>query len=147
MEIGDNGLKGSLPEGLFLSLRHLEVLVVSGNRISGSVPAVLWSIPSLGLVDLSINQFTGVLPRLSSNGSVVFNLSENQLYGNITYPLQNVGFIADLSGNFLEGVVLDIWESSFNFDKNCLKMLPHQRSLNSCKQFYENKELLMILWC
>lgn len=141
MEIGDNGLEGSLSEGLFLSLPHLEVLFVSGNRISGTIPVVLWSIPSLGFADLSRNQFTGVLPCLSSNGSAVFNLLENQLYGNLTYPLNKVRFIVDLSGNFLEGGVLDIRESSFNLGRNCLRMAPNQRSLKSYRKFYDNKGL------
>jgi hypothetical protein len=141
MEIGDNALDGPLPEGLFSSLAQLEVLVLSGNRLEGALPGALWSLPRLRFLDLSRNNFTGALPSLSSNvSSAVFNLTDNFLYGSLTYPLGKFGSI-DLSGNFFQGSVSEDNQSSATLTRNCLQMVPNQRSLQSCRQFYEERDL------
>ncbi|XP_040363478.1 probable LRR receptor-like serine/threonine-protein kinase At2g16250 isoform X2 [Rosa chinensis] len=143
MEIEHNDLEGSLPEGLISSLAELEVLVLSRNRLGGALPSALWSLPSLRFVDLSSNNFTGPLPSISTNGSfsrAVFNLSDNLLYGNLTYPLVKFGSI-DLSGNFFQGKVLTDNQSNATLTTNCLQLVPKQRSLQECRQFYEERSL------
>lgn len=141
MEIGDNALDGPVPEGLFSSLAQLEVLVLSGNRLEGALPGALWSLPRLRYLDLSRNNFAGALPSLSSNvNSAVFNLTDNFLYGSLTYPLGKFGSI-DLSGNFFQGRVSEDNQSSATLTRNCLQMVPNQRSLQDCRQFYEERHL------
>ncbi|KAF2299929.1 hypothetical protein GH714_006019 [Hevea brasiliensis] len=67
MEIGDNGLEGWLPDGLFSSLKKLQVVVLSGNKFDGALPEALLSLPSLRVLDVSYNNFTGVISTFSSN--------------------------------------------------------------------------------
>lgn len=144
MRIGDNALEGPLPEGLFSSLVQLEVLVLSRNKFDGALPGALWSLPSLRFLDVSGNNFTGTLPSLGSNASVsgaVFNLSHNLLYGNLTFPVGKFVSI-DLSGNFFQGKVLEDSQSNDTLTGNCLQIVPNQRSLQDCRQFYEERKLI-----
>ncbi|KAL6295706.1 hypothetical protein ACE6H2_003848 [Prunus campanulata] len=144
MEIGDNDLEGPLSEGLFSTLVQLQVLVLSRNKFDGALPGALWLLPSLRFLDVSSNDFTGTLPSLGPNASVsdaVFNLSYNLLYGNLTFPLGKFGSI-DLSTNFLQGKVLEDSQSNGTLARNCLQMVPNQRSLQDCRQFYERKGLM-----
>ncbi|VVA22960.1 PREDICTED: probable [Prunus dulcis] len=144
MEIGDNDLEGPLSEGLFSTLVQLQVLVLSRNKFDGALPGALWSLPSLRFLDVSSNDFTGTLPSLGPNASVsgaVFNLSYNLLYGNLTFPLGKFGSI-DLSTNYLQGKVLEDSQSNGTLARNCLHMVPNQRSLQDCRQFYERKRFI-----
>ncbi|PQP94284.1 putative LRR receptor-like serine/threonine-protein kinase [Prunus yedoensis var. nudiflora] len=144
MEIGDNNLEGPLSEGLFSTLVQLQVLVLSRNKFDGALPGALWSLPSLLFLDVSSNDFTGTLPSLGPNASfsgAVFNLSDNLLYGNLTFPLGKFGSI-DLSTNFLQGKVLEDSQSNGTLARNCLQMVPNQRSLQDCRQFYERRRLM-----
>ncbi|XP_009364799.2 LOW QUALITY PROTEIN: probable LRR receptor-like serine/threonine-protein kinase At2g16250 [Pyrus x bretschneideri] len=143
MEIGDNNLEGPVPQGLFSSLVRLEVLVLSRNKFNGAIPGALWSLPSLRFLDVSRNNFTGTLLGLGSNASVrgaVFNLSSNLLYGNLTFPVGK-SVSVDLSDNFFQGKVFEDSQSNSTLTGNCLQMVPNQRSLQDCRQFYGERSL------
>ncbi|CAN6682682.1 unnamed protein product [Malus baccata var. baccata] len=143
MEIGDNNLEGPVPQGLFSSLVQLEVLVLSRNKFDGTLPGALWSLPSLRFLDVSHNNFTGTLLDLGSNASVrgaVFNLSSNLLYGNLTFPVGK-SVSVDLSDNFFQGKVVEDSLSNGTLTGNCLQIVPNQRSLQDCRQFYEERSL------
>ncbi|XP_050126209.1 probable LRR receptor-like serine/threonine-protein kinase At2g16250 [Malus sylvestris] len=143
MEIGDNNLEGPVPQGLFSSLVQLEVLVLSRNKFDGALPGALWSLPSLRFLDVSHNNFTGTLLGLGSNANVsgaVFNLSSNLLYGNLTFPVGK-SVSVDLSDNFFQGKVVEDSLSNGTLTGNCLQIVPNQRSLQDCRQFYEERSL------
>ncbi|KAJ7966753.1 putative Lrr receptor protein kinase [Quillaja saponaria] len=143
MHIGDNGLEGSLPDSLFSSLSHLQTIFLGRNKLDGALPSALWSIPNLKFLDVSGNNFTGSLPNLSSNSSstgAVFNLSNNLFYGILYTPLRNFSLI-DLSGNYFKGEVQDDSSGNITLTRNCLQMIPNQRSLEDCIQFYARRGL------
>ncbi|KAF2309979.1 hypothetical protein GH714_006045 [Hevea brasiliensis] len=143
MEIGDNGLEGWLPDGLFSSLKKLQVVVLSGNKFDGALPEALLSLPSLRVLDVSYNNFTGVISTFSSNGTasdVLFNLSNNLLYGTLASPFGNFSLI-DLSANYIQGEVPDGSQSNVSIARNCLQAVSNQRSLRDCKLFYAERGL------
>lgn len=69
--IRNNALSGQLSDDMFQPLTQLQSLVLSHNGFVGDFPVVLWSMPSLQLLDVSVNNFTGRLP----NGSPRVNAS------------------------------------------------------------------------
>eukprot|EP00775_Hariotina_reticulata_P007361 gene7361-7572_t len=85
LALGFNSLTGTLPEGLCTPL--LQVLTVSGNRLSGdSSLQQLLTCPSLWSLDLSKNNFSGSLPDIPD------------------YPWKHLASM-DLSSNSFEGTI------------------------------------------
>lgn len=144
MEIGDNQLEGRLPDGLFSSLDELRVVVLRGNKLDGGLPGALLSLPKVQLLDVSGNNFTGVLSSFSSNGrasDAMFNLSNNQLYGTLASLNGNFALV-DLSGNYIQGKLPDGSLSNVSLDRNCLHAVSNQRSLEHCRLFYAQRGLM-----
>ncbi|KAJ1268642.1 hypothetical protein BS78_07G150200 [Paspalum vaginatum] len=107
--LSGNNLTSSLPSDGYLALRNLTTVVLSNNSISGVIPASLFSLPSLGSLDLSENNFTGnflLHPNISSNLRKI-DLSNNKLQGPIPNLLSELVGIywLDLSSNNFSGTV------------------------------------------
>ncbi|XP_047941660.1 probable LRR receptor-like serine/threonine-protein kinase At2g16250 [Salvia hispanica] len=143
--VGDNLLSGPLPDNLFPSLTRLKFIVLGRNQFNGGVPDLLWSLPSLEFLDLSANNFTGMLPFNVSAGvnasSAVANISQNSFYGNITPVVRRFSFI-DMSGNFFEGSVPISAHGSTALGMNCLRNSSNQRSRMECATFYAERNLV-----
>ncbi|KAL2477151.1 putative LRR receptor-like serine/threonine-protein kinase [Forsythia ovata] len=121
--IGNNFLSGTLPGDLFPPLTQLQHVVLSHNAFTGDFPLVLWSMPQLRFLDASRNNFTGTLPNLSLNANasvVVFNISQNLFYGNLTSVIRRFNFV-DVSGNYLQGRVPDYARGNTPLSRNCLQ--------------------------
>nr|CAB3461178.1 unnamed protein product [Digitaria exilis] len=101
-----NRLSGPLPDALPPRLRALDL---SGNAISGGIPASLASVESLVSLNLSRNGLTGPIPdgiwSLPSLRSV--DLSGNMLSGSVPggFPRSSSLRVVDLSRNLLEGEI------------------------------------------
>ncbi|KAK2988717.1 hypothetical protein RJ640_020982 [Escallonia rubra] len=143
MLIGDNMLEGPLPGGLFSNLTRIRYVVLSRNRFDGSVPSILWAMPGLRLLDLSGNNFTGVLPDLSAvlnAAGAVFNVSNNLLYGSLNSLGGSFNFI-DLSSNYFQGLAPINAGNNIALTTNCFAGVPNQRSLEDCRMFYAQRGL------
>lgn len=141
MVIGNNTLSGSLSDDMFLSLNQLQVVTLDHNNFSGALPDMIWSMPRLRFLDGSDNAFTGLLPNLSVNSSgrdVVFNLSQNLLYGSITSVVAGFRFV-NLSGNYLEGKPPDYALKKASLYDNCLQKLSNQKTSKECSSFYSQR--------
>ncbi|KAJ4851446.1 hypothetical protein Tsubulata_031894 [Turnera subulata] len=142
MLIGNNALDGSLPANLFPVSSQLQVVVLKHNGLAGAVPGVLWSIPGLVLLDISANNFTGMLnASLSANStSAALNVSGNLFYGGLMPMLRRFAPV-DLSGNYFEGKVPDYVGNNATLASNCLQNVSNQRSLTDCSSFYSERGL------
>ncbi|KAE8100240.1 hypothetical protein FH972_018158 [Carpinus fangiana] len=149
LNLSDNSFTSSIP-GQLGDLSLLEELDLSKNSLSGSLPVELSGLRSLRGMNIGMNILEGPFPDglfmgLSSNGNatvVVFNLSNNRLYG--TLNLSSVGkfSLLDLSNNYFQGQILDAGQSNVTVYRNCLQMVPaEQRSLEDCRKFYAEKGL------
>lgn len=77
-----NLFSGSLPPSLF-SLYKLRVLNLSFNNFSGPIPIDLNRLDRLLSIRLEFNRFSGPLPPLNQSGLEVFNVSSNNLTGEV----------------------------------------------------------------
>ena len=81
-------------------------LRLSGNRLSGSIPAALGNLSALAILDLGGNELSGTIPVALGNLSalVLLDLSDNRLSGPVPtalFTLHNLQTL-DLSGNLFE---------------------------------------------
>jgi Leucine-rich repeat (LRR) protein len=62
MAISFNNLSGSVPPELVHKLKHLKVLILRSNNLTGQIPAPLANFSSLSHLDLAFNQLEGTIP-------------------------------------------------------------------------------------
>ncbi|PIN04353.1 Serine/threonine protein kinase [Handroanthus impetiginosus] len=111
LDLSQNHLTGSIPEvtAQFLRLNYLNL---SRNSLNGSLPKVLALFPKLTALDLSFNQLDGPLltTLLTSSTLNELHLQNNVLSGDIDFsPLSNDSnlHVLDLSNNQFNGDLPD----------------------------------------
>ncbi|KAL2494299.1 Leucine-rich receptor-like protein kinase family protein [Forsythia ovata] len=111
LDLSQNRLTGSIPEvtAQFLRLNYLNL---SHNLLNGSLPKVISLFPKLSVLDLSFNQLGGPLltTLLASSTLQELHLQNNILSGsvNFSHPLQNSNCrVVDFSHNQLSGYFPD----------------------------------------
>ena len=67
LDLGENEISGKLPEWLGRSSKYLLVLRLRSNKFYGSVPESWCNLQALQVLDLSLNNITGMLPRCLAN--------------------------------------------------------------------------------
>ena len=84
ISLRNNSLEGPIPQRI-KKLGFLQVMDLSHNRLSGSVPFILFNHPSLQQLTLSFNQFTSVQSPESHGAQpselIALDLNDNQLHG------------------------------------------------------------------
>ncbi|KAL3833191.1 hypothetical protein ACJIZ3_007927 [Penstemon smallii] len=115
LELREFSLRGNIPDSLQFC-HSLQTLDLSGNSLSGSIPAQICTwLPYLVTLDLSNNGLTGEIPIDLANCSYLNNLilDSNRLSGSIPYQFSNLGRLRRFSvaNNDLSGRV-----PSFNYE-------------------------------
>ncbi|KAB1227247.1 Receptor-like protein 12 [Morella rubra] len=119
LDLSDCNFNGSIPSTVAnlaqlldelsnVSSYQLRTLTLAKNSLEGSIPASLFSLPSLVTMDLSYNKFSGQVdefPNISSSPLFYLDLSNNNLEGQIPMSLfdfQGLAYLY-LSSNNLSG--------------------------------------------
>ncbi|XP_060667913.1 receptor-like protein 34 [Ziziphus jujuba] len=101
-------LQGTLHSNYNASLlSHLQRLDLSGNSLNGTIPPWIFGFPSLEILNLENNLFTGNIGKISSFSLKTIGLSDNKLYGPVPksiFQLENLNNLL-LDSNNLSGVV------------------------------------------
>ncbi|KAJ1263430.1 hypothetical protein BS78_09G184000 [Paspalum vaginatum] len=97
LDLSGNAISGGIPASL-ASCESLVSLNLSGNQLTGPVPDGIWSLPSLRSVDLSGNLLSGTLPGgfPQSSSLRVVDLSRNLLEGDIPADIGEAGLLKSL---------------------------------------------------
>ncbi|GMH03856.1 hypothetical protein Nepgr_005695 [Nepenthes gracilis] len=133
LNLSHNSLSGSLPDGLFGSLKSLEIVDLSFNLLSGTFSS---SLPSNGsfpatiqVIDISNNQFHGVIEStffLLASNLTIFNATNNSFNGPIPPSICASSTLLktlDFSNNYFTGQiprelgkcsVLEVFRAGFN---------------------------------
>lgn len=104
------GLIGTIPANTLGRLVFLQVLSLRSNRLSGSLPYYVASLPSLQSMFLQHNELSGDLPPFLSPNLNTLDLSYNSFTGQIPSGLQNLTKLSvlNLAGNSLSGPIPDL---------------------------------------
>lgn len=100
--LNDNRFHGGIPANIS-NLHRLKVVVLSGNGLSGNIPLSFLDLSRLYVLYLQDNELSGEIPPFSQNSLRFFNVSNNNLSGEIprTVPLLRLN-----SSSFLGNVGL-----------------------------------------
>ncbi|CAM0877841.1 unnamed protein product [Alopecurus aequalis] len=105
LDLSNNLLEGEFPE--CFEMMKVTTLLVSNNRISGTLPTFVRRCKDLSVLDLSWNKFSGKLPMWigDSVNLRILKLSHNMFSQSIPAILTNLTslFHLDLAGNSLSG--------------------------------------------
>ncbi|XP_022776596.1 inactive leucine-rich repeat receptor-like serine/threonine-protein kinase At1g60630 [Durio zibethinus] len=97
--LNDNKFTGEFPESIS-GLHRLKIIVLSGNQLSGHIPPSLPKLKHLYTLYLQDNNLKGTIPPLNQTSLRFFNVSNNQLYGQIPVtPALGRFNISSYSGN------------------------------------------------
>ncbi|WVZ56804.1 hypothetical protein U9M48_007284 [Paspalum notatum var. saurae] len=104
------GLIGIIPANTLGRLVSLQVLSLRSNRLSGSLPSDVASLPSLQAIFLQHNELSGDLPSFFSPSLNTLDLSYNSFTGNIPSGFQNLTQLSvlNLADNSLSGPIPDL---------------------------------------
>ncbi|CBI27477.3 unnamed protein product, partial [Vitis vinifera] len=99
--LNNNNFSGDFPSSLS-GLHRLKVIILAGNQISGQIPASLLKLQRLYILYLQDNRLTGEIPPLNQTSLRFFNVSNNQLSGEIPLTPAVVRFNQSSFSNNLE---------------------------------------------
>ncbi|XP_031098263.1 receptor-like protein 9DC3 [Ipomoea triloba] len=112
LDLSHNDFTGEVPSSHWDGLDNLENLYLDKNSFSGPIPASLFFLPSLRILSLSENKFSGQILDFQNVTSPlkVLDLGDNNLEGPIPsffFQLHNLTSL-DLSSNKLSGQIIDL---------------------------------------
>ncbi|XP_037489718.1 receptor-like protein 1 [Triticum dicoccoides] len=110
LDLSNNNLSGSMPNWLFTEDATLQDLNLGNNLLIGSLDPIWHTQSSLGVLNIHMNHITGQLPaNLSSMfpGLFALDFSSNDLFGYIPTSMCEISYMQflDLSNNKLSGEV------------------------------------------
>ncbi|KAJ0037976.1 hypothetical protein Pint_23918 [Pistacia integerrima] len=107
LDLSNNRFSSFVPENISESMPNLIFLSLSGNRLTGEIPASIGKMMLLQVIDLSSNNITGIIPSSIGNCSFLraLDLSYNNLSGEIPASLGQLQQLQSLhlSNNKLTG--------------------------------------------
>lgn len=115
LDISDARISDTIPNWFWDLPSNMELLNISHNQITGTIP-LQWFLTRFidsYVIDVSYNRFSGPLPHLNFNASLL-NLSNNLFQGTITFICETNRSSLDylnLSNNLLFGELPECWEN------------------------------------
>ncbi|KAL2503300.1 Pollen receptor-like kinase 1 [Forsythia ovata] len=105
--LSNNKFSGEIPEHLFDATLSLKKIHLSQNKFSGQIPVSLTILPKLMELMLEDNQFEGLIPEFHQDRLKWFNVSNNQLEGEIPSSLSHINATAFYGNKDLCGAPLE----------------------------------------
>ncbi|XP_022847235.1 pollen receptor-like kinase 4 [Olea europaea var. sylvestris] len=93
-----NQFSGVIPNYVFDGMFSLKKIHLARNKFSGEIPQSLTTLPRLSELMLQDNKFDGKIPQFQNGILKLFNVSENELIGEIPRSLRDMN-ASSFSGN------------------------------------------------
>ncbi|XP_052164286.1 pollen receptor-like kinase 4 [Oryza glaberrima] len=88
--LSGNKFSGEIPADAFAGMGWLKKVSLSRNGFTGAIPASLAAVPRLLDLQLNDNKFTGKIPDFPQKDLKVFDVSNNELEGEIPASLKSI---------------------------------------------------------
>ena len=140
LSLDANILQGELPTSIASLSRSLERLLLTANKISGTIPQEIEQLTNIKLLYMENNLLSGSIPESLGNleNLYVLSLSQNKLSGQIPLSIGNLSLLSELylQENYLSGPIPGALGGCKKMDKLNL----------SCNSFDDNipKELFTL---
>ncbi|KAL2553862.1 Pollen receptor-like kinase 1 [Forsythia ovata] len=96
--LSGNQFSGGIPADVFDGMLSLKKIYLARNKLSGEIPQSLITLPRLRELMLQDNEFDGEIPQFHDGILKLFNVSDNELIGEIPYGLSHMN-ASSFSGN------------------------------------------------
>ncbi|KAL1096555.1 hypothetical protein V6Z11_D06G230200 [Gossypium hirsutum] len=91
LDLSNNQLSGEIPQHMAISCSSLQVLVLSNNKLQGSIFSGNFNLKSLLELKLNGNNFTGMIPNVLAYSRLnILDLSNNYIYGEVPSWIWNM---------------------------------------------------------
>ncbi|KAA3472766.1 LRR receptor-like serine/threonine-protein kinase FLS2 [Gossypium australe] len=103
LDLSENDLEGDFSQ--WLAERNLGTIILSDNKLTGSLPSQLFQSRNLSVFELSKNNFSGEFPEINTTSIMVLLLSKNNFSGPLPKSISNIHrlLLLDLSKNSFSG--------------------------------------------
>lgn len=85
--LSHNHFSGHIPDDAFLGIKYLKKVYLAYNKFTGNIPSSLTTLPRLLALRLDGNKFIGQIPEFQQEHLIHFNVSYNELEGQIPFSL------------------------------------------------------------
>ncbi|KAL8459256.1 hypothetical protein ACS0TY_036657 [Phlomoides rotata] len=119
IDFRDNNLDGGLPTWVGTELLKLAFLVLGSNKLSGSISSEICHLNSLQILDLSGNEFLGVIPRCVYNFTGMATERNYSRYKYSWWVFIDSVLVDDKGSEFEYGTTLSL-VTNINLSKNNL---------------------------
>ncbi|KAI8028777.1 Receptor-like protein EIX1 [Camellia lanceoleosa] len=115
LDISNTGISNSIPQWFWPKISNLQQLNLSRNQIRGEIPRKFEVLINASVIDMSFNNFKGMLPFISSTVEWL-DLSNNSFLGSVYHALcgrmrkQNWLMVLNLANNYLSGRIPNCWQ-------------------------------------
>ncbi|XP_030928124.1 receptor-like protein 46 [Quercus lobata] len=125
LDLSKNHLEGMFPQ--WLAEMEVGFIILSGNKLTGSLPPSLFNSTYLNILSLSQNKFYGQLPSNIGNATYLMSLmlNDNNFSGKIPESISNLRTLTLLdlsknkfSGNSLPDFSSNIWPQIIDLSSN-----------------------------
>lgn len=105
----DNQFYGGLDEPMMAAWQHMEIIDLSNNNLTSTLPAGLFYLKNLSVADFHSNQMTGAFPALDTHNEALrfLALHENNFQGQIPDSIDSLRKLThlDMSNNLFTGTI------------------------------------------
>ncbi|XP_027332779.1 pollen receptor-like kinase 5 [Abrus precatorius] len=126
--LSNNKFSGEIPDDAFEGLKTLKRVFLAENGFTGHIPKSLANLPRLLDLELHGNSFGGNIPEFQQKVFRVFNLSYNQLEGQIPESLSNMNTSSFAGNEGLCGAPISPCNNTGFTPDNTKSVIPNQAS-------------------
>ncbi len=107
-----NKFSSSIPYSLAVNCPNLREFYADFNQLTGEVPASMWNLTSLQLLNIASNKFHGIIPdfiNVTMPSLSVFEISNNSFYGPFPVAVLSMPLLTtfDIHANLFTGTLPD----------------------------------------
>ncbi|XP_027357233.1 receptor-like protein EIX2 [Abrus precatorius] len=116
IDMAENGLSGPIPTWIGSTLQVLQILILARNQFFGSLPLQICYLKSIQLLDLSLNNFSGQIPKCFQNFTSMARKTSSKDHPQHLYLVNTTIFAPENTSYDLNAILM--WKGAEEVFKN-----------------------------